>query len=413
MAVVAALAGCGFRHGVAASGDGGDAAVHDGPGTEGDANLTVGRCATPGAIRDNFDDGQVAALWTVDTNGGTVNETGGRLAVTPTASPFSGYISRHYIDLTNAAIEVEVPTMVNTSSNALAELFAELDTNHFVAITQRNGQLTADLGNGGAHTTHSVPYDPVAHRFWRIAEASGMVSFETSPDGLAWTQLEAAPTPPFATTLRIDLGAYVASGSGPYGTVEFDNLDTQVPLADWCKADTLHDNFARTTFGDSWQNRRPGGSGCSEYVSSGAHTDQAGAPTDCYFGSSAAFDLRSSSVVMVITAITNYQAGWITYIDAASDDGSTVRLAFDNNHMCASSGGSPTCRAYVQADSYWRMRESNGTLTFDTSANQTTWNGVLSMPDPFALDAVEMRFGTSSTVDLTATPIGLDFSSYN
>src|SRR6476661_4120458 len=112
------------------TGDGGSAKDSSVP--TGDANLTLGRCATPGAIRDNFDDDVVATQWSVDRNGGTVDETGGRLAVSPSSSAFAGYISLHYIDLTNAAIEVEVPTMVDTSSNAVAELFVESDANHFV-----------------------------------------------------------------------------------------------------------------------------------------------------------------------------------------------------------------------------------------------------------------------------------------
>jgi hypothetical protein len=407
--VVAFVAACGF--GPTTSSATGDDASSDGT-SDGTAGLPVGRCSEPGAIRDNFNDGVIATQWASDTNGGTVVEQSGAVVVTPTTTPFTGLVSKHYVDLTGAAIQVEVPQMVDVGTSAVAELVGEADTSHYVAFIQRNGQLTADLDNGGVHTSLSVAYDPVGHRFWRISESAGMVHFATSPDGASWTELQSVATPPFATTLRIDLGA---TGTGvSAGAVAFDNLNTTMPLASWCKANTLHDTFARSTFGYGWNNRYSSGGGCNMYVSNGAHTDQNGAPATCFFGTAAAFDLTNSSVVVVITAITNWTNGWVTFLRALRDDGHQIALAFESDQMCVRiDQGAPTCRAYNTADSYWRIAEAAGTLTFDTSANQTTWTPVLSIADPFPLDAVELQFGTTSTVDLQSQPIGLDTSSYN
>lgn len=52
----------------------------------------------------------------------------------------------------------------------------------------------AALG-GGDHQVFEIPYDPVAHRWWRIRESSGTCYWDTSPDGTNWTNQASAATP--------------------------------------------------------------------------------------------------------------------------------------------------------------------------------------------------------------------------
>jgi hypothetical protein len=52
-----------------------------------------------------------------------------------------------------------------------------------------------------------VPYDPIAHRFWRIREQGGSVFFETSPDDAVYTTLYEVPTPSFVDVVRWGVGA--------------------------------------------------------------------------------------------------------------------------------------------------------------------------------------------------------------
>jgi hypothetical protein len=408
------VAACGFAPRAAGVGDDitVDGAIVD--AAIGDANQMVGPCGSPGAIRDNFDDPAVSPMWNVDTQGGTAAEQASRLVVTPTGTAFTGYISKHYIDLTGAAIEVEVPKMLDTTTNAIAEIFVEADVTHFVAMSQKHGVLLAELSNGGSPTTMTMPYDPIAHRFWRISEAAGQVHFEASPDGLAWTQILMATTPPFITAVRIDLGVTGDPGMPSSGSVAFDNLNTQVPIAGWCKADTLHDAFNRNGFGLAWANHYTSASGCNPSINNGAHFDQGGVPTVCYIGTSHAFDLTDSSAVVLITAITNYKPGWTTFLAFARDDAQGAHVTFDNGQMCAATeGGMSTCHAYATTEIYWRIRETAGTLAFETSGDQVTWRLVTSVADPFAIDAVEIRIGTQAKTNLGATPIGLTVSSYN
>ena len=401
--------GCGFAP-APATGVGDDLPVD---AAAGDANELAGPCGSPGAIHDNFDDPTAPAMWNVDVVGGTVVRQNSRLVVTPTGTPFAGYIAKHLVALTGAAIEVEVPQMLDVTTNGLAELYVEQDNMHFVAISQKHGMLTAQVTNGVQTLTMSSPYDSIAHRFWRISELNAMLHFEASPDGVTWAQLLVTPTPAFVTTVRIDLGVN-GDPAKASGSVAFDNLNTQVPSATWCKAATFTDDFQRTTFGTAWLNRYTSGGGCAMSINNGAHLDQNVLPAICYLGSSHAFDLTESTASALIYSITHYTSTWYTYLTVASDDGHVANLAFNNNQMCVTiDGGQNMCRDYVTSESYWRIREAAGMTVFETSVDKSTWLPVTSMADPFPLQAVEIRIGTLTKNDLSGNHIGLTVSAYN
>ena len=246
--VVVALAACGFKPTAAAGDDGlapGDAAV-DAP----DAGpMFTGPCGSTGAIRDNFDDGAIDNEWRAS---GMTMETGGVLAVSPDSSTiFAGYLSKHRVDLTGTNVAIEVPQMVDTSTNALAALYLVADSSHYVAITQLHGTLNAEWNTtGGAAMDVGSTYDPLKDRWWRISEASGTVTFEVSADGTTFAPLATVASPTWINDLEIAIGGY--SDGIAHGSVHFDNLDDKLDLAGWCKADTFSDHFMRMAVGYDW-----------------------------------------------------------------------------------------------------------------------------------------------------------------
>ncbi|HET9993664.1 MAG TPA: hypothetical protein VFQ65_34240, partial [Kofleriaceae bacterium] len=201
-----ALAACGFKP-AAGGGDGGgpiaDSAI-DAP--DAGPNFT-GPCGSTGAIRDDFDDGVIDNEWRAS---GMTAETGGVLAVTPDSSTsFGGYISKHRVDLTGTNVAVEVPQMLDTNSGATAALYLVADPTHYLAITQVDGELNAEWNTGMATAMDiGTPYDPVAHRWWRISEASGNVTFEVSADGTTFSPLASTASPPWVNDVEIALGGY-------------------------------------------------------------------------------------------------------------------------------------------------------------------------------------------------------------
>lgn len=88
-----------------------------------------------------------------------------------------------------------------------------------------DGNLYANQVVGGVHTNFlAIPYDPSAHRWWRIRESGARTFFETSPDGCGWTTRYSLANPITLDAVMIGLGA------GTYeemdaGVALFDNLN--------------------------------------------------------------------------------------------------------------------------------------------------------------------------------------------
>jgi len=416
-ALMVLLASCGFTPAVGRDGGSGpvlDAAVDDaGP----DAGpIYTGKCGSTGAIRDNFDDGAIDNEWRTT---GMASEANGVLSVTPNSSQtFSGYLSKHRVDLTGTNVEVEVPQMLDTTSNAIAALYLVADPNHYLAITQVHGKLNAEWADGGGATDVNATYDPVNQKWWRISEASGKVTFEISADGATYSLLSTITTPTWVNDVVIALGGY-SDGVVTHGTVAYDNLDEKLDLAGWCKADTFTDNFMRSSVGYDWTARftpTTGAAGCIPSVNNGAHFDQSGIPNSrCWLASGHGYDLAGSRVYAHVPSIVTTKPGWTTFLRAISDNVSDAMLiAWDTGNLCAQiRSETPICRPYDMAkDLYWRIGEAGGTLVFDASPDATVWTPVATVPVPFALNALEIQVGTEATTSFAGT-VGLVVSGYN
>lgn len=372
-----------------------------------------GPCGKAGAIEDDFADGAIAPTWIVANRADTA-EGGGTLAVTPSAAAFSGYLASPYVDLRDAAAEVEVRTMVTAGTGAVAMfMFTHRDGGRF-GISVADGMMT--MGAGG--DTATIPYDPVAHRHWRVAGVGDEVVFSTSPDGLDWTAHHTANAPPFVDGLAIGLGAVNPQAAPAPGTVTFAQFNTTVAPAAWCAAATLSDDFNDATIGRAWAYHGHTSAGCLEYENTvgNARVDQNGsAACDAFYGASALYDLTASAMVVRISAITTFTTGWITYAGVWDVDRQRfARMYFEQNQMCADGTGiTKTCVAYSTQRDLWRIREEGGTLYFET-ANSTanTYTAVHAVPAPFPLDAVRPFFGTL-TDRATNQSIGLNVDRFN
>lgn len=85
-------------------------------------------------------------------------------------------------------------------------------------------QSTTGYSDGAA--TY-LPYDPAAHRWWRIRHAAGTLYWDTSPDSATWTNrrtLSPAPSWTNHSALGVLLEATRDSGTADYA--EFDNVNT-------------------------------------------------------------------------------------------------------------------------------------------------------------------------------------------
>jgi hypothetical protein len=114
-------------------------------------------------------------------------------------------------------------------------LAVRVDSNNRLLFSQAEGTILAQVNTGGVANNTYNTYDPVAHRWWRIREVSGTVSFEVSPDGRTWTTYKTATTPAWATTEPVEViiltGVYgTAASMGAQDYAEFDNINITPPV---------------------------------------------------------------------------------------------------------------------------------------------------------------------------------------
>lgn len=157
--------------------------------------------------------------------------TGGRAQLVVTNGYESIYTNARY-DLTGSAAQIEVPQAPNLGNGTTGAFFILHATGTVrLLIGYESGNLVTGWTNAaGADDKTGIPYDAVAHRFWRIREAAGTTYWETAPDGTTWTVRRTLADPIPSTALDVILNAgYYGTESAP-GVALFDNVNT-VPVS--------------------------------------------------------------------------------------------------------------------------------------------------------------------------------------
>jgi hypothetical protein len=196
---------------------------------------SAGDPTSTAALVDPFTavDPSVWSVWTM-TPGSTASASGGvlRLAPEPGVAPSGVFVaatvSRRFTGSSfSARVGVVAPGEVNAELRLLAA--PPLDQTHDVGFKYESGALYAVQTVGGAlRVVGSAAYAPAAHAFWRLREAGGTVTWETSPDGAAWAPLATLPTSAlgFSTdvvTPMLDVVEYGPTAAP--GTATFERLN--------------------------------------------------------------------------------------------------------------------------------------------------------------------------------------------
>jgi hypothetical protein len=197
---------------------------------------TIASGADLDTFYDHFDDSSInTSLWTtgsfeVTDPLVTVNEVDGNLVVTPRANQtglhYNGLISSRAYNLTGGAIFVEAVEVTQSHANTM--LIFGADNNNKVIMETENGSLLMNLVVGGSRVgAASVAYDGSAHRWWRIRHVTSgdTIRFDTSPDGIAWTQRHSVSRGSLnITSGKVNLSAGTWGSLSNPGRARFDNL---------------------------------------------------------------------------------------------------------------------------------------------------------------------------------------------
>ncbi|WP_306317225.1 MULTISPECIES: hypothetical protein [unclassified Streptomyces] len=188
---------------------------------------------------DTFNDGGIGPDW--GNAYGGVTETGGRARV-PCTTAYAGYQTANSWTLTDGGFYVAIVTL--PAAAGATEAYASVFVNApgieetggplygcriGFAINTVSGQLLfkSDTGYTDPDAV-AVTYSATDHRFLRLSEAAGTVSWDTSPDGTTWTNRRTLATPAWVTAstdqCALDLSAHRDAGTADFA--EYDSFNT-------------------------------------------------------------------------------------------------------------------------------------------------------------------------------------------
>jgi hypothetical protein len=177
-------------------------------------------CATAPQVTDDFEDGVMAAEWvTYADTGAEVEEADGVLRVLYSGvdEAWAGYVTAEPHDLRGGWLAADV---AQVGGYTILELHAG-DTK--VQTYAYGSTIFCTVMVGGETVSQfETEYLPDSHVHWRMREEDGTIHWETSPDGDAWSQLVAYPTPIAADTVTLLLSGGGVDGDAP---AEFESVE--------------------------------------------------------------------------------------------------------------------------------------------------------------------------------------------
>jgi hypothetical protein len=180
-------------------------------------------------LQDNFDDGVTAQTWARANadNGCTHIETGGEFVIMPatTTSTYCGYTSAMAYDLTSNAATVEVTQLPNTAADTATYLKLKGEKGVLEIVQEGADLFMRYIVSGVSADIAAVPYDSIAHRWWRIREKNGTTYWETSANGTNWTIAAQKLNPIPVKALDIQLLAGTGSAVANPGEAHFDRFN--------------------------------------------------------------------------------------------------------------------------------------------------------------------------------------------
>jgi hypothetical protein len=179
---------------------------------------------------DNFNDNSVeTSKWIVPADV-RIREINRRIEIRPPGNQTSGLLFRSvaYFDLTESEMRVELVRPLNAAEGLRAGMAAQEASGEYVAIWVDDDEVECVQSAGGIFTRlEHVPYNPVAHRWLRLRETAGALSWQVSPDGVEWTTLYRSGSPIDATAVQLLVGTSVGAVVASPGFAVLDNFNVQ------------------------------------------------------------------------------------------------------------------------------------------------------------------------------------------
>lgn len=175
---------------------------------------------------DDFNDGTISSKWTTS---GTWTEASGNICATMPSAGASLTSAAAYSFRQSSAF-VEIVSYANGAGAAsgaeLFRLFNSADSNDYVQFVldpPSNTLFFQYVENAVIISSSSITYNATTMRWLRFRQGSGLVYFETSPDGATWTQRFTSTAQTWIDSVKALL--FAAQSGGAATTKCFDNFN--------------------------------------------------------------------------------------------------------------------------------------------------------------------------------------------
>jgi len=179
-------------------------------------------------LTDSFDGTDFDTLWKNRSVGsGTLTLSGGSVEMTAIPSgtdPFSASLSPERLyDVRNSSVAIEIEQMLDSASDKVFDFFVRgLGADE--AMFSWDTDMLRVKKNG--MQVMSTPFSPTQHRFWRIRESGGNVTWETSADGVAYDPQFVAPMTGFD---KAEIYMHASGVSTPAATMKIAGINVPAP----------------------------------------------------------------------------------------------------------------------------------------------------------------------------------------
>ncbi len=173
-----------------------------------------------------------------------------RITLPANMAAYNGVVTKSSYDIRGGSIQLQMVQSVSQAGWAENSLQVLLDPQNYLLINVgAGGTLFRSMVNG-VNDQVIIPFDGVAHRYWRIRHtlSTNSLSFDTSPNGATWTTRKSATAGFSLAAVKVQLvaGAY-GTGNGAPGAAIYDDFQVQgtavnLPIL----ADNFNDNALNT-----------------------------------------------------------------------------------------------------------------------------------------------------------------------
>ncbi len=301
------------------------------------------------------------------------------------------------------------------SAGAVTGFGVEWSQAAYLHIEQATGTLSAIVEvDGMIAVTAQIAYVAATHVYWAISERAGRIYFETSSDGVAFTPFYELAAPfdvsLVAPTMYTGTNSAIpAPGQAVFSSFNGGSATSQSA----CPATDLVDTFDDGAIGHLWENSFA--DPCCQDTEPDGHLELFDNGQSGFVArrSSAAYDLRNSSIEVMTTG-PDSNTTFTGYLEAIADADNYVELlvratGYQTVRDVATNKASNT-QARETTDKYIRIRETNGTVFYEASADKITWRVLDSVADPIDLSnlSIGLEGGRSGGAVQTFNTIELD-----